>query len=349
MFCLSAASYYARRALHLPIPHVKEVASKIIEISPPIKRKNRPALILPGQLERVVSVPEMTDLNFELYRLSDSVVEHCGSYAYLLKDAVLNNGMLYCKSFASHRLIRPIHKVFMTLEHEMEPCALYSSLYGSTYWGHWLKDDCSTYLEASKIAKPVTPLREQFSQQLAYEKLLGMKDEKKSATFFEELWVFEDFAQNESRRIRYKQLRAKLLQSVGLDNPVKHPGVYVSRGQTGTLRLLLNEEEVIQYLKSRGFTIIDTLNFTAEEIVHACAGARVVCGVEGSSLSHGAMLLEEEDSILVLNPPNRFNNIYKDVSDCKSLNYATVVGKLEGCDFRIDIGELEKTLSLLPD
>ncbi|HET8705451.1 MAG TPA: glycosyltransferase family 61 protein, partial [Pseudomonadales bacterium] len=274
---------------------------------------------------------------------------HGGSYAYLLKDAVLVDGMLFGpKGYGNHVLKQKRHSVMHALTREETPCALYSSLYGNIYWGHWLKDDCSTYLVAKDLAKPVSVQRTPFFSQPDYEALLGMDAEPKNATWFKELWVFDDFAQNESRRQRYMAMRNRILSSAGLENKAKHRGVYIARGHSGVRRLLVNEDEVIDFFRARDFAIVDTMNSSVADIVNACAGASIVAGVEGSSLSHGFMMLEEGDSMLVLNPPNRFNNIYKDVSDCKGLNYATVVGDLCGADFSVNLTELEQTLALLP-
>jgi len=83
-------------------------------------------------------------------------------------------------------------------------------------------------------------------------------------------------------------------------------------------------------------------------IVAACAGAKVVIGVEGSQLVHGVNVLQPGGSLLTLQPPDRFVSYYKYLTDRDHQHFAFVVGIPEGDGFRIEIGEVERTLDLLP-
>ncbi|MNO01398.1 hypothetical protein D3C81_2215260 [compost metagenome] len=80
----------------------------------------------------------------------------------------------------------------------------------------------------------------------------------------------------------------------------------------------------------------------------ACAGARIVAGVEGSQLVHGVNVLREGGTILTLQPPNRFVSYYKYLADRDGQHFAFAVGQPEGDGFIIDRDELDRTLDLLP-
>ncbi len=68
-------------------------------------------------------------------------------------------------------------------------------------------------------------------------------------------------------------------------------------------------------------------------IVAACAGARVVIGVEGSQLVHGVNVASAWGCLLTLQPPNRFVSYYKYLTDRDYQHFGFVVGIPEGDGF----------------
>lgn len=131
-----------------------------------------------------------------------------------------------------------------------------------------------------------------------------------------------------------------------LRNMGTHPGVFILHGQTSGAK---NEMEIAHHLRERrGFRILDVTQADVPTIVSICAGARVVIGVEGSQQIHGILLLQAWASVLVLQPPNRFCSIYKDLTDRDHQHFGFVVGLPDGEDFYIDPYEVECTLDLMP-
>lgn len=172
-----------------------------------------------------------------------------------------------------------------------------------------------------------------------------MKPQRCGATYFREIVVFDDVGQNGSKRARFRELGPKLRRHV--EPRPSHPGVFIVRGETGSRRVLRNESDVAEQLRARrGFTVIDPVKVGVPEIVKACAGARVVAGVEGSGLMHGIVHLTEGAGVLILQPPGRFSAIYKDLTDRDEQQFGFVVGTPKGDDFVIDPEEVERTLDL---
>jgi capsular polysaccharide biosynthesis protein len=112
--------------------------------------------------------------------------------------------------------------------------------------------------------------------------------------------------------------------------------------------VLRNELELAHRLhERRGLRILDPRQADVPTIVAACAGARVVVGVEGSGLIHGILSLRAGGAVLALQPPGRFVGLYKHLTDRDDQRFAFVVGRPEGEDFRVDPEEVERTLDLL--
>jgi hypothetical protein len=83
--------------------------------------------------------------------------------------------------------------------------------------------------------------------------------------------LFDDQSNNRSRHARYRAMGDKLLSHV----PHAHPGVFLLRGGDGDLRLLRNELELAEHLRTtRGFRIVNPLKSDVPSIIAACAGAK---------------------------------------------------------------------------
>ena len=208
-------------------------------------------------------------------------------------------------------------------------------------------DDCLIYPLALAEGTPISTNQPASPHTLAYESLLDMKPKRLHSAFVKELIVFDDLGHNSNRRQRFWSMREKLLSH---QNVLSHPGVFILRGSTGERRIMHNEVEMAEYLRDkRGFRIIDITKSDVPTIVKACAGARVVAGVEGSHLIHGVQLLNPGGAILTLQPPNRFCYSYKPKTDRDLQNFGFVIGYNDGDGFRVDPSEVERTIDLFPN
>ena len=124
----------------------------------------------------------------------------------------------------------------------------------------------------------------------------------------------------------------------------------IIRGSTGSLRVLDNELAVAEHLaKTRGFAIVDPTQLSAAEVMRTIAGSSIVLGVEGSSMAHGIYAIRDGGTFFILQPPFRFNALYKEYTDCLGLQFAYLVGQpAEAGGFTIDLDELDRTLDLIP-
>lgn len=338
----SACRHLLRR---LP-PRLIERADSSWEIHPATKHTLPPAYFLPGQLDRIMGWE--TPLMHPIGALGEHVeVMQRPTRAFELSDIALIDGALYKGgAYASFRRRRRRWLPQLSTKVEVDEAALYCSRDGVTWFGQWLLADCPTYLMAREMGTPATLADPRSAHRLDYERRLGMSSEYYASAFFRKLIVFDDQPQNPHRSARYREVQRRI---VG-DRPVKrHPGVFLLRGQGGSRRILLNELEIAERLeKRRGFRVLDPLAHDVETILTICAGARVIAGVEGSHLIHGALTMGEGDAFLILQPPTRFMLVFKEVADRDNLHFGFVVGTPEGFDFRVDPDEVERTLDLMP-
>jgi hypothetical protein len=328
------------------------VAQRSWDVAPGNMLTTLPALYLPGQLARVTgsvygyhwsddAKPEPLE-----YQMAGGIERwQAPTRAFVLKDAWLVDGAVH-KDGASHRVLpRSALLPLARVEHEVERAAVYATYDGSLFFGLWLQDDCALYPQAIRDGVPLTIAQLPYSHMGAYEQRLGMQPVRAAAAFLREAVVYDDRLQNEDKRRRCEGLRRTLLS--GLDARA-HPGVYIVRGSSGKARRLVNEAELAEHLRTkRGFRVAHVTD-DVDTILKACAGARVLAGVEGSHLAHGFMVLEQGAGVLVIQPPDRFSAVLKRTADRDRQRYGFVVALPEGDGFRVDIGEFERTLDLFP-
>lgn len=158
--------------------------------------------------------------------------------------------------------------------------------------------------------------------------------------------VLKDYGQNSFKRRRYQELRERLRRRFP-DNGSSL--IYIRRGTLGARhpRALINGAEVEHFLASLGFRIVDPDVLPGEDIVRQIIGAKIVIGTEGSHLGHAAYAMGEDSVLCVLQPPNRFNNVYKDFTDCLGHRYAFVVGALAVGGFVVEVDEIQRVLAAI--
>jgi capsular polysaccharide biosynthesis protein len=141
----------------------------------------------------------------------------------------------------------------------------------------------------------------------------------------EELIIIDDVGQNQYKAERLMELRAKLLKHFPAPEP---SNIMLLRKNTGSSRLLVNEMEIAEKLSRQGFRILSPLETSAEELIQACLGAKIVVGIEGSHLAHAVLCMAPGSALLTIQPPDRFDATLKDWCDCKQIRYAFTVGEL---------------------
>ncbi|MBB4800500.1 hypothetical protein HNP37_000539 [Flavobacterium nitrogenifigens] len=330
---------------------LENLAVKSWRIAPGNTTISPKAFFLDGQLERVTGTA-YTDDPFKAMN-GGFEVEHQETRAYKLKEIWMINGFIYkgLHNFRLHPTFQLSHKMNylprIVMNTEVDNAAIYSTSEGNQYFGLWLTDDCANYALAATEGTPVTSDIIPYSHMTEYESFLEMNPFRTNAAFLKNAIFFDDnWGNNESKHLRFAANRTKLLTRFP---GTSHPGVFILRRNSGISRVMLNEIEIAEKLHEKySFKIVDVTQNTASEILSACAGAKVLIGIEGSHLFHGLMMLEAGSSVLVLQPPTRFSAVIKNTTDMENINYSFVVGIQKEENFYIDLEEVERTLELLP-
>lgn len=319
----------------------QDLCDKQWTLCPSEKLISPPAIYLDGELDKVTAVQEETTLAYEVRRIQGGMQEHAATTAYRLRDAQIHNGYVYKRAVKVPLTTAKASFLSSDKLENFSEAALACTFSGNRYFGHWMTDDLTLTLAAQQLAKAVRTSQKLTHHQVEYSHLLGIDSTPVANAQFKELILIEDVGQNKFKRERYEQIRSKLKN---LSSPQAGQGVMLLRGSSGKQRSLLNETEVADFLGNQGFTIIDPQKTSAREIALQTLGAKIVVGVEGSQLTHGLFTLKESGVMLTLQPPYRFNNVYKDYTDCLGLKYSFVVGKQVADGFEISIEDLAKTL-----
>src|SRR5262249_51543014 len=128
------------------------------------------------------------------------------------------------------------------------------------------------------------------------------------------LVMFQDFPQNSLKRKRYQTLRERIkahYRPSGRDTYV-----YLRRGQTGVVRTIQNEEEIIDALVRRGFQVVDITIDSLDQIIETLRNAKIVISLEGSHLAHWIFASPEKSGLLVMQPADRFIALQRAYAEC---------------------------------
>jgi hypothetical protein len=332
-------------------PQLEKLAERSWQIAPGSVTVSSKAFFFEDQLRRVTGMAYTDNPLRDM--LGGIETHHAPTRAILLNSVWLLDGSLYKRNsrFDIHprNKVAKIKRYFPSsiVDTEIDRASIYSSYDGNAFFGLWLTDDCSNYTLAVSEGLPVTSNQAISPHTLAYESLLDMKPIRTDAAFLKEAVFFDDnWGTNNGKLERFNAVKRKIQNKFPGS---AHPGVFIVRGGSGVSRIMMNELEVAQHLREkRGFRIVDVNTHSVAEILAACAGARVLAGVEGSHLVHGLMVLPRGASVFTIQPPNRFCSVIKIYSDIQEQHYSFVVGYPAEGGFMADPADIERTLDLLP-
>ncbi|MFN0242259.1 MAG: glycosyltransferase 61 family protein [Planctomycetota bacterium] len=332
------------RPLRLARTDLGASARKTWTIAPGLRTRRRRAHYLDGQLERVIATHRETSMPYEIARLSDGFVDHAPTIGFSFANARLLDGCLYAgrlRYVTSDK--RPAYLDLRGVE-ARELGVLSSSYIGNRYFGHWMTDDSTLQRAARRIGPPIAGVRPSYVHREGYERILDLGRDFVERARFDELVVIDDHGMNPDRVARLRELRA-CFAPYRAAQPAT--GVYIRHGKSGEPRHLQGEAEVEACLARRGFVSIEPESMTPEQVVRVLSGASTVVGLESSAMAPGILALADGGAWLNLLPPERFNNIFKDYLDALEMHYGFVVGQPVDGGFRLDTGEIERTLDLL--
>jgi hypothetical protein len=338
------ALHFLRQASGRPVPDLETIASERWTIAPGERRYIKPAKFLPGQLDRIQAA-EFGSVEHVARDLRGNFETDIGpTLGFRMKGVDFVDGVLYAPGALKHLRRRTNKFPAYAVPTEHVSGALYESWIGNRWFGTWLCEDCVCYPLAETYGAPVVTARATKGHAASYEAKLGHRPHRIGSAHFDELIFFSDSEHNAHKKARADQIRARLIGS----NPAEpHPGVFLLRGSAGDLRLLVNENEIAEKAAiERGFRVLDPMISSVDEIVAACAGARVVMGVEGSQLVHGMMVMPPDASLFVIQPPDRAVSTLKAITDRQGQGFSFVVGSGTLDGFSASWEEIVRTLDL---
>lgn len=325
-----------------------DVGSRSWTLSPAEATTAPEAIYLEESLGRVTGFGPNTNHDSELRRIKGGRVEHAPTIAHEIRQAHLLDGSLYAGPLR-WPLARARAPLYWRGDCVVEKsAALACTYFGSFYFGHWMRDDLSLALAAEQIEKPVITSRSSFRHEPGYRELLDIHPLARAACAFDRIIVLLDHGQNALKRRRYEALRARIASRIPATVCSR---VYLRRGTMGAQqsRALVNGGQIESFLAAQGFAIVDPDRLSSEELCRRLRGARLVVATEGSHLAHAIYTMAADGVICALQPPYRFNNIYKDYTDCVGARYAFVVGAPANGGFLIGEDDLVRTLEKIAD
>jgi len=314
-----------------------------------------PAAFLPGQLDRITEWSKDHDPWFgqppssgQIADVSATTVNHPATIAYHIKDAVLFDGSIYVGKYRYPLHPNSDNSMFKLTEHtsnHLDKGALASTYLGTKFFFHWLADDCTRYLLTNEAARVVCARRSPYPHQQEYQTFFRQNWRPIDRAHIDNLILYQDHGQNSHKRKRYETLRERTqshIQPMDSGN-----GVYLRRGNTGAVRLIQNEDEIIDSLTKRGFVSIDVGSDSLSHIIRTISNAKIVVSMEGSHIAHCIYSSAKNSALLVLQPSDRFSSIHRSWSATLGLRFGFVVGSRSNAGYYFPVPDILRTIDLL--
>jgi len=303
-----------------------------------------PSIFLPGQIEKITGVPVGSSLQSQFEQVLRHRVRHAPTLAFHIKNATVFDGAVYAgrmKHLIGDKRASSNRRVF-----DLETGAVCSSWSGTKHFGHWLSDDALTYLLAKNYGTTIC-----YSQSFPsdhkpiYEGYFDQDWSVIDRAAVEHLVVFQDHAQTSLKKKRQLELKSRIERLFPPREPRQH--IYLKRNDTGVLRTVDNEHEIIDELSRRGFTILDIKTDSLEKILTHLVVAKIVVSLEGSHNVHGCYTLPAGSAMLFLEPANRFTATQRGWAENIGVKFGFVVGDNRGDREHYPLNDILKTIDLL--
>ncbi len=346
MLTLAPFEYALRRSL-TQRRSLEEMASQTWILEQESTQRVRKAVYLEDTLGRASQAGTFSDLADQYNLIAAREVTHRPIKLHLLSNAALVGAAVYVREFREPLSPAAGFRPRDLLESTHCPQATLGCTYfGNMFFGHFWSDDVPLMQFGNQFADPVRTALPLTPHQRELLDLIKLKVRFASSMTFDELYCFDDRAQTKHKERRYRALRKTFADRYGRGD-APH-GVFLFRGNSGSSRLLVNEQQIADALVPHGFVQVHPERLSLDELNRAIWGARVIVGVEGSQLVHGLYNAAEGASFLTLQPPMRFSNILKSYTDCLDMHYGFVIGQAcEGGGYRVELDEVLRVLDLL--
>lgn len=304
----------------------------------------RPAIYEQSQLSIVRSCGFKSTIENEIAKLNATSFTESAALLFKLNNALVLGGEIFSES-SRHYISRsnPYRRIFSRIE-SFSTVAVSNSTQGLKYFGHWLRDDCATYELARDFGKVISLSRPHWPDCDGYQTAFDQRWEEKKSFFAKELTIFQDIGFSRSKKKRLTDLRARIRH--GSNNSSRYDIVYIKRGKSGSRRLIINEDYLVEALEHHGIRIVEP-ETGFEGLASNCLDSSMMITLEGSQAAHGVYMLANGGSLLVIQPPERFYNPHLEWTRLLGMNYGIVVGEAVGDDIFVDPDEVLRMVARL--
>ncbi|WP_217328471.1 glycosyltransferase 61 family protein [Paracoccus sp. Z118] len=323
--------------------------AEITEVEPGGVQTVPPAICLPGMMERMRSTEFAEPPQVLKHFAGGFDAPQPPTLSLRLKDVDLADGVLYAAGAARHMRPRSHRRPWYGSLPDLGRGTMYETWVGNSYFGNWLAEDCLTAILAERMAdSPIVTTRPQpQGHMIDYQARLGMTPRHVTEGHFDELTLLEDHSAHAALQARAAEQRRRLIDGVDAS---PHPGVFILRGTSGSLRALADERQIAERLAhARGLTIVDVRQDDAATIIAVCAGARVAVGVEGSHLAHALVSMPPGAGLLTIHPPDRVTGGLKLMTDRRFQHYGILIGTGTAEHFAVEEDELLATFDIMAE
>lgn len=317
-------------------------------VGAPLHVQRKVPFCLKGELGRVVGTAPRRTIDHERSRLSVGHYRVPASRRYELRDVLFIDGNLY-KGLGKH-LIAGETKTWLAAVSETAPSgSIFANRQSDLYFGHWLSEELPTLFGASDpgVVLGAPSGHSRYTHKVDYRRLYGLQEPTPLPTrcLIPRLYLHTSTGFGNLHVQRIREMKQSL-RDRGWRR--KNERVFVRRGG-GVARNLTNEAEVVERLATLGFAIVDPETMSGETLARECFDAAVVVGVEGSHLAHAFIQLSPGASMVIIQPPTRFDNPFKDLCDASDIHYGFVVATPGAGGFSQPVDRLLATLALIPE
>lgn len=337
-----------------PRRSMSECASKTWEIAPSRTWTTKPMIALAGQFEKILKFDELTTVKTERTRFFGGEVTDAPLQAYEFKNVMLYRGAIVAWKNSHQVLPYGVEPARLSDVNavRINEGALSGSYLGLKYFGHWIHDDTPLSLLAEEYGEPISPtpvnmhpneIKETHFN--GYVRLLDLHWRPEDAVIFDKLTMFNDVECTIHRGQRLQVLRERVAKKMGRAKKSKR--VFILRGiKDHGIRNFVNEREVAAALEADGFSVVDPLLLSVDEIAEKLYGAEIVVGMEGSHPAHAIPFIDQDGMLLMISPPERYNSPIKRIYDVLDVSYGNIVGDKVSNGFTASIDDIRRTIDL---
>lgn len=295
----------------------------------------RAAQFVPEQLERVVACGFSANLSSEIEKLEATCWEESPTFHCVLENATVLGGEIFTSRARHFLSAASPYKAALGRTTQYQDVSIPNSLQGLKYFGHWLRDDCASYELLREEGHEIASLgRPTWADCQAYETRFDQVWEERTAFRATRLYVVREIGFNLDKKRRLEALRGRVRSEAG-----KGGIFYIRRGQSGMVRSIVNEDELLEGLAAYGVTVLEP-EAQGKAVLDACLDADLVITIEGSQAAHALYALKDGGSLLILQPPDRFYNPHVEWTRMLGMRYGIVVGEPAEGGMQIHLDEV---------